>query len=161
MQIADDAKIRDITGRIVAALAPERVLLFGSYAWGAPHAESDLDLYVVVPDQAEPPYRLARRAYHALRGVKAPVDLVVRTRTESTRNAGVVSTLDCEVLTRGIVLYMCETGLGPRGSGIGKTTLKAQGGQSCPYRGGAVGPYTSGCRFPSLMETFSAARHQP
>jgi predicted nucleotidyltransferase len=105
MQLADAAKIRDITGRIVAALAPERVLLFGSYAWGSPHAESDLDVYVVVPDQAEPPYRLARKAYHALRGVRAPVDVVVRTHTESERNAGVASTLDCEVLRRGIVLY--------------------------------------------------------
>lgn len=105
MQLADDAKIRDITGRIVAALAPERVVLFGSYAWGSPHAESDVDLYVVVPDQAEPPYRLARRAYHALRGVKAPVDVVVRTHAESERNAGITSTLDCEVLTRGILRF--------------------------------------------------------
>jgi len=105
MQIADDAKIRDITGRIVAALAPERILLFGSYAWGVPHAESDLDLYVVVRDQADPPYRLARRAYHALRGARVPVDVVVRTRTHSEHNAGLTSTLDCEVLTRGIVLY--------------------------------------------------------
>ncbi len=105
MQSADDAKIRDITGRIVAAPAPERILLFGSYAWGSPHADSDLDLYVVVPDQAEPAYRLARRAYHALHGVKAAVDLVVRTRAESERNARVASTLDHEVLARGIVLY--------------------------------------------------------
>ena len=104
MQLADDAKLRDITARIVAALAPARILLFGSHAWGSPDAQSDLDLYVVVPDQPEPPYRLARRAYHALRGVKTPVDLVVRTRTQSDRNAGVASTLDCQVLTRGIVL---------------------------------------------------------
>lgn len=105
MQPADDAKIRDITARIVAVLAPERILLFGSYAWGSPHAESDFDLYVIVPDQAEPPYRLARRAYRALHGVKAPVDLVVRTHSESARNAGVASTLDRQILTRGIVLY--------------------------------------------------------
>ncbi|WP_295429134.1 nucleotidyltransferase domain-containing protein [uncultured Thiodictyon sp.] len=105
MQPADDARMRDITARIVAALAPERILLFGSYALGSPHAQSDLDLYVVVPDQAEPPYRRARRAYHALHGVQAPVDLVVRTRAESARNARVASTLDCGVLTHGIVLY--------------------------------------------------------
>ncbi|MGB4335585.1 MAG: nucleotidyltransferase domain-containing protein [Chromatiaceae bacterium] len=105
MQPANDARIRDITARLVAALAPERVLLFGSYAWGSPHAESDLDLYIIVPDQTEPPYRLARRAYQALHGVKVPVDLVVRTRTESERNAVVVSTLDRDVLNRGVVLY--------------------------------------------------------
>lgn len=105
MQTANDARIREITARIVAALAPERVLLFGSYAWGSPHEQSDLDLYIIVPDQTEPPYRLARRAYQALHGVKMPVDLVVRTRTESERNSVVASTLDRDVLNRGIVLY--------------------------------------------------------
>jgi predicted nucleotidyltransferase len=105
MPLADDSKIRDISRRVVAALTPERVVLFGSYAWGTPDADSDLDLYVVVPDQAKPTYRLARRAYRALHGVGIPVDVVVRTHGESQRNAGVVSTLDHKILTRGLVLY--------------------------------------------------------
>jgi predicted nucleotidyltransferase len=83
----------------------KQVVLFGSYAWGTPDADSDLDLYVVVPDRAEPTYRLARRAYRALHGVGTPVDVVVRTHGESQRKAGVVSTLDHEILTRGLVLY--------------------------------------------------------
>ncbi len=79
--------------------------LFGSYAWGEPDSDSDLDLYVIVPDQSEPSYRLARRAYHALHGVNISVDVVVRTRTELDRNAGVASSFDSEVLSRGVVLY--------------------------------------------------------
>lgn len=105
MPLANDAKIRDISQRVIAALTPERVVLFGSYAWGTPDADSDLDLYVVVPDQPEPTHRLARRAYRTLHGVGMPVDVVVGTRGESERNAGIVSTLDHEVLTRGLVLY--------------------------------------------------------
>jgi predicted nucleotidyltransferase len=105
MPLADEAKIRDISRRVVAALAPERVVLFGSYAWGTPDPDSDLDLYVIVPDQLEPSYRLARRAYRALHGVGTQVDVVVRTRAESERNAAIVSTLDHEVLKRGLVLY--------------------------------------------------------
>lgn len=105
MQTADDAKIREITRRVVAALQPERVVLFGSYAWGQPDAQSDVDLYVIVPDRDEPSYRAARRAYRALRGVRVPVDLVVRSRGESERNAGVVSTLDHEALARGVPVY--------------------------------------------------------
>ena len=105
MYIADDAKILEIARRVVATLAPEQVVLFGSYAWGRPDAESDVDPYVVVPDSAGPSYRLARRAYHVLRGLRVPVDLVVRTRGESERNAEVVSTLDHLVLTRGVPLY--------------------------------------------------------
>lgn len=101
----DAAKIREIADLVVAALAPDRVVLFGSYAWGQPDADSDVDLYVIVAEQGEPVYRLARRAYHALRGMRVPVDLVVRTRGESERNAGLVSTLDHLALTRGVPLY--------------------------------------------------------
>jgi len=86
MPPANHAKIREIADRVVAALSPERVVLFGSYAWGQPDADSDVDLYVIVANCGEPAYRLARRAYHALRGVR------VRTRAESERNAEVVST---------------------------------------------------------------------
>lgn len=105
MKPFNDGRIREVTDRIAAALAPVRVVLFGSYAWGEPDSDSDLDLYVIVPDQSEPAYRLARRAYHALHGVNIPVDVVVRTRTEADRNAGVASSFDREVLSRGIVLY--------------------------------------------------------
>ena len=105
MKSTNDGRIREVTDRIVAALAPIRVVLFGSYAWGEPDSDSDLDLYVIVPDQSEPAYRLARRAYHALHGVNIPVDVVVRTRTEAERNAGVAASFDREVLSRGVVLY--------------------------------------------------------
>jgi len=104
MHPADDAKIREIAERVIAALTPERVLLFGSYAWGVPHEESDMDLYVVVPEQGEPGYRLARKAYRALRGVKVPVDIIVRTHDESERNAPVAASLDREVLEKAVVL---------------------------------------------------------
>jgi predicted nucleotidyltransferase len=69
MKPTNDGRIREVTDRIIAALAPVRVVLFGSYAWGVPGSDSDLDLYAIVPDQSEPAYRLARRAYHPLHGV--------------------------------------------------------------------------------------------
>ncbi len=35
-------------------LRPERVILFGSYAWGRPTEDSDIDLYVVTQDDFTP-----------------------------------------------------------------------------------------------------------
>jgi hypothetical protein len=44
-----ETRIRDA----LAPLHPEKVILFGSYAWGQPTADSDIDLYVVTQDASE------------------------------------------------------------------------------------------------------------
>ena len=101
-----DAEIlHEVTARLVAAVAPERVLLFGSHAWGVPHADSDLDLYLIVPHGSGPAHRIARLGHLALRGLGVPVDLVVRTRSESARNAEAVASLDHAVLHSGVPLH--------------------------------------------------------
>jgi predicted nucleotidyltransferase len=35
-------------------LDPEKVILFGSYAWGEPTKDSDIDLYIVTKDEFMP-----------------------------------------------------------------------------------------------------------
>jgi predicted nucleotidyltransferase len=47
--IANETDIRWIAERIVALCNPDRVYLFGSYAKGTAHEESDLDLLIVAP----------------------------------------------------------------------------------------------------------------
>lgn len=39
--------IKRIVERLVAEYAPEKVILFGSYAYGKPHADSDIDLLII------------------------------------------------------------------------------------------------------------------
>ncbi len=36
-------KIKAIADRIAREYRPEKIYLFGSYAWGEPHEDSDLD----------------------------------------------------------------------------------------------------------------------
>ena len=40
--------IAEATRRLIAEFQPQQLWLFGSYAWGVPTDESDLDLLVVV-----------------------------------------------------------------------------------------------------------------
>ena len=40
--------LRQITQRIVEEFTPEKVILFGSHAWGKPHRDSDVDLLVMM-----------------------------------------------------------------------------------------------------------------
>ena len=52
MKLSSDLEtlIRDA----LAPLHPEKVILFGSYAWGQPTQDSDIDLYVVTQDDFLP-----------------------------------------------------------------------------------------------------------
>jgi predicted nucleotidyltransferase len=40
-------KIQKIADKIAAEYKPEKIILFGSYAWGKPHRDSDLDFLIV------------------------------------------------------------------------------------------------------------------
>jgi predicted nucleotidyltransferase len=46
------AELDALTKIIVDTVPTEQVYLFGSYAYGTPHKDSDLDLYVVLKDNA-------------------------------------------------------------------------------------------------------------
>ncbi len=90
---------------IVAKFDPEKVILFGSYAWGRPHADSDADLLVVT--ESELPYR--ERTYSARRAIDShllPIDLIIHTPTELQHAIKRQRNLFLEdVVTNGKVLY--------------------------------------------------------
>src|SRR4051794_31061312 len=41
--------IRKLAREIAEKFRPERIILFGSHAYGTPHADSDVDLLVIMP----------------------------------------------------------------------------------------------------------------
>ena len=97
--------LTEITRRLVAEFAPERIILFGSHAWGHPTPDSDIDLLVVVPESKLPPPRRAARAYRCLREVPVPLDILVRTRAEVEGTRHVPASLLNEIFERGRLLY--------------------------------------------------------
>ncbi len=94
-----------ITRRLVVALKPEQIILFGSHAYGEPTEDSDLDLLVVVTESSEPRYRRARRAYAALRGIAMPTDVIVLTRDEVQGKVNVPGSLVSRAIHEGRLLY--------------------------------------------------------
>ncbi|ASC73092.1 hypothetical protein XM38_040540 [Halomicronema hongdechloris C2206] len=95
----------DIVVRLVKRCQPEKIILFGSYAYGSPTDDSDLDLLIVVSESDEPQYRRAQKAYGAMWGVKLPTELLVLTRDEVEASAQVKSSLVHQALHHGSVLY--------------------------------------------------------
>ena len=47
--MVDDQTIQDLCNHIVQEFHPDRIILFGSYAYGNPTPDSDVDLLVVLP----------------------------------------------------------------------------------------------------------------
>ena len=50
MDTAVQAELDKLKELIISAIPVEQIYLFGSYAYGKPHKNSDLDLYVVLKD---------------------------------------------------------------------------------------------------------------
>jgi uncharacterized protein len=94
-----------ITDRLVQLFDPETVLLFGSHAWGTPHADSDLDLLVIVSASDLSSSKRSTLAYRHLRDMPYPLDILVRTRQEIAKFSQVVSSLEYKILSKGKCLY--------------------------------------------------------
>lgn len=100
--IAQD-RIRDVSERIARQFAPERIILFGSYAYGTPDEGSDVDLLVVLPFEGKP-YRKAAEIAAAVHA-GFPLDIVARRPDDMARRYQECDPLIRDAVDRGRVLY--------------------------------------------------------
>ena len=94
------------------ATQPEKIILFGSYAYGEPTVNSDLDILVVtseniIPSSFSEKSRIYIRVSKTISEIKSefPVDLVVHTRAMHNQFIKENSLFAREILTNGKVLY--------------------------------------------------------
>lgn len=78
-RLQQDMLLREMVDRLVAELHPQRIYLFGSHARGDARPDSDYDLLVVVKERTDAGRELEQRAYGAMWGLRAPVDIVIMT----------------------------------------------------------------------------------
>lgn len=91
--------------RLVKTYQPIAIYLFGSYAWGTPDEDSDLDWIIVVDRSNQNVYKRPVAGYHALWGLGVPNDLFVYTKKEFEKEANDVTTLCHKVYQEGIRIY--------------------------------------------------------
>lgn len=70
-------KIKEVAENIGRKFQPEKIILFGSYAWGKPGPDSDVDLFIV--KETKNTRETAREIDGALWGRTIPMDIVVYT----------------------------------------------------------------------------------
>ena len=90
--------------RLIRAFAPERIILFGSYAKGTLHAGSDVDLLVITNLEGNPHIH-QRRARQLAADCFPRVDVVFATPAEIAGAATAKSPFLLSILGSGIELY--------------------------------------------------------
>ena len=101
------AAIRRYARQVAERFRPNKIILFGSYAYGTPHEDSDVDLMVVMP-----------AANHVSQAVRIrlalpapfPMDLLVRTPDDLRRGLKEEDWFVREVVEKGKVLYEAKDG---------------------------------------------------
>ncbi|MDR2670760.1 MAG: nucleotidyltransferase domain-containing protein [Oscillospiraceae bacterium] len=92
---------------VLKTVPAEAIYLFGSYAYGTPNEDSDLDIYVVVPDAVqENPLNIGVAIRRNLRGsaLHFPMDLMVGTSSVFNRRRQ-EPTLQKLIAREGVLLY--------------------------------------------------------
>jgi predicted nucleotidyltransferase len=99
-----EEKIRQAAQKIVDAVQPEKIILFGSFAYGKPNDDSDVDLFVVL----ESDQRIRERAMElseVLYPRPFPVDIITRTPAELKERLEIGDCFFKEIVSKGKVLY--------------------------------------------------------
>jgi len=94
--------IRRFVREVADRFQPEKVILFGSHAYGQPHADSDVDILVIMPTRNE--LDQAVRICLAV-DYNFPLDLLVRTPKNLAWRLAEGDSFLREVMDRGKVLY--------------------------------------------------------
>ena len=98
------AILADIVKRVVAAAAPERIVLFGSAARGTMGPDSDVDLLVIKGGKFKR-WHVLTAIHRQLRGKEAAVDVVLVTPEEVDRYRDTHCMVICPALEEGKVVY--------------------------------------------------------
>jgi predicted nucleotidyltransferase len=96
--------LAEIVRRIVTTLHPEKVILFGSYVYGTPSDDSDVDLLVILETRSRPADRYLAVS-RLLRPRPFPLDILVKTPEEITQALQKGDAFIREIMSQGRVLY--------------------------------------------------------
>lgn len=95
-------------GQAIKAIAngykPEKIILFGSYAYGKPTKDSDVDLLVIKDDEL-PRIKRNRIARSFLKEFTFPVDVIVKTKREFETLKDVIGTVVYTANKYGKIVY--------------------------------------------------------
>jgi predicted nucleotidyltransferase len=105
--------IRRFARQVAEHFQPEKIILFGSYAYGTPHNDSDVDILVIMPTRNQIDQAFKIRCHVSAR---FPMDLLIRTPASMKWRLAEGDLFHSEIVTKGKVLYeKSDKGMGRKG----------------------------------------------
>ena len=101
--MVDMGMIQQLADRVVDEFQPERIILFGSYAYGTVTPDSDVDLLVIMRFEGKGPYKAAE-IMNRVRP-RFALDLLVRTPEQVRQRLAWNDFFLREITEKGRVLY--------------------------------------------------------
>jgi len=96
--------IESLVQKIVEAVHPLKIILFGSYAQDKANPESDIDVLVVMPEGVHC-RRTAQQLYRQIKGVGVPFDILVTTPGALEKHKDNIGLIYRTVLKEGREIY--------------------------------------------------------
>src|SRR5262249_47450317 len=94
--------IRRFARQVAEKFHPEKIILFGSYAYGTPHVDSDVDILVVMPCWSQ----LSKAAQISIAiDPPFPLDIIVRTPENLKWRLDEGESFHTAIVSKGKVLY--------------------------------------------------------
>ena len=104
MKSETSAQLDELVKRIVDAVHPLKIILFGSAVRGEMGPDSDIDVLVVMPDGTHR-RNTAQYLYGSIHGIKIPYDIVVATPSDLEKHRDNVGLIYRMVLREGKTIY--------------------------------------------------------
>ena len=98
-----EKRLKEVTVKIFNEFKPEMIVLFGSWAWGKPNIDSDVDLLIV--KETTDTRTLARNIDRLVFPRSFPLDLIVINPQDMERRKELNDLFIKDILTRGRVLH--------------------------------------------------------
>lgn len=100
-------KIKNVVDEIVKEYKPEKIILFGSFAWGKPTKDSDIDLFVVKKSDKST-LEMTKDVYEIIFDKGEAVDVLVYTPDQLEKRKKLGDYFVLNIINNGKLLYVAK-----------------------------------------------------
>ena len=100
-----EQSIEEVKKILVSIYNPLEIYLFGSYAWGIPNEDSDIDIAIIIDEYSKDRHQMLVDGYRALYDFNFPQDLLIYSKKEFDEFSKDRTRLSFKIKNRGKKIY--------------------------------------------------------